>query len=112
MMGFIGDMSRLMKQAKEIDKNYDAGAQSQDALARMRAMNASMEQTTEAMADGLPGNAQIVSVMPAIGAVNMNPVMAVDLLVTPEGGSPHPVSLPQLVVPVQHTFTPWSPAPQ
>jgi len=104
MMGFIGDMSRLMKQGKEIDKTFDPGKQSQDALEMMRQMNASMEQTTAAMTDGLPGTAQIVTVSPAVGSINMNPVMAVDLLVTQEGGMPRPISLPQLVVPVQHMY--------
>jgi hypothetical protein len=104
MMGFIGDMSRLMKQGKELDKTFDPGQQTRDATERMRQLNASMEQTTVAMTDGIAGTAQIVTVMPAIGAVNMNPVMAVDLIVTQEGGMPRPVTLPQLVVPVQHMY--------
>jgi hypothetical protein len=97
-MGFIGDMSRLMKQAKEIDKNFDAGAQAQSGLDRMRTLNASMEDQVDATADGTPGTAQISTVMPAFGAVNMNPVMAVTMLVTPEGGMPRPVEVPQMVV--------------
>lgn len=104
MMGFIGDMSRLMKQAKEIDKNYDAGAQAQAGLDRMRQLNNSMEAQSDAMTDGTPGSAQITGVMPAFGAVNMNPVMAVDLIVTPEGGMPRPVSIPQMVVTPEHMY--------
>jgi hypothetical protein len=98
MMGIFGDVSRLMKQAKEIDKTFDPGAQAQAGIERMRTLNASMGAQTDAMTDGTPGTAQINTVMPAFGAVNMNPVMQVTMLVTPEGGMPRPVEVPQMVV--------------
>jgi hypothetical protein len=100
-MGFIGDLNKLNKQAKEIGKNWDAGAQMQDAMARMKAVNESMTQATQAMTDGVPGTAQVVAVGPSTGMMNMNPMMQVDLLVTSEGGMPRPVSK-QMVVPMQH----------
>ena len=100
-MGFMGDINRLRKQSKEIDKNFDPGAQAREATEKMRALNESMEQATKAMVDGVPGTAQVVAVGPTTGAVNMNPMMRVDLLVTQGsgGGVPRPVSL-ELVVPV------------
>jgi hypothetical protein len=100
-MGFIGDLNKLNKQAKEIGKDYDPGAQMQDALSRMKAVNESMTEANQAMTDGLPGTAQVVAVGPSTGMMNMNPMMQVDLLVTAQGGMPRPVSK-QMVVPMQH----------
>jgi hypothetical protein len=100
-MGFIGDLNKLNKQAKEINKTWDPGAQAQDALAKMKALNESMTETAQAMTDGVPGTAQVVAVGPSTGMMNMNPMMQVDLLVTAQGGMPRPVSK-QLVVPMQH----------
>jgi hypothetical protein len=101
MMGFLGDLNKLNKQAKEISKNYDPGAQMRDALEKMRAVNESMEEANKAMTDGVPGTAQVVTVGPATGSMNMNPMMRVDLLVAQQGGVPRPVSK-DLVVPLQH----------
>jgi hypothetical protein len=98
-MGFFKDVHKLNQQAKEIDKNWDAGAQARDALARMQAMNASMEQATQAMTDGVPGTAQVVTVSPSTGMVNYNPTMRVEMLVSQQGGPPRPVTQ-DLVVPV------------
>jgi hypothetical protein len=100
-MGFIGDLNKLNKQAKEIGKNYDPGAQMQDALSKMKAVNESMAEASQAMTDGVPGTAQVVAVGPSTGMMNMNPMMRVDLLVTAQGGMPRPVSK-QMVVPMQH----------
>ena len=100
-MGFIGDLNKLNKQAKEIGKNFDPGAQMQDALAQMRSVNESMAEAGKAMTDGVPGTAQVVTVGPSTGMMNMNPMMQVDLLVTAQGGMPRPVSK-QMVVPMQH----------
>jgi hypothetical protein len=100
-MGFIGDLNKLNKQGKEISKTWDPGAQAQDALAKMKALNESMTEATQAMTDGVPGTAQVMAVGPSTGMMNMNPMMQVDLLVTAQGGMPRPVSK-QLVVPIQH----------
>ncbi len=100
-MGFIGDLNKLTKQAKEIDKNWDPGAQMQDALAQMKAVNESMADAGKALTDGVPGTAQVVAVGPTTGMLNMNPLMQVDLLVSGPGGIPRPVSR-QMAVPMQH----------
>jgi hypothetical protein len=100
-MGLLGDLNKLNKQAKEIGKDYDPGAQMQDALGRMKALNESMAEANQAMTDGVPGTAQVVAVGPSTGMMNMNPMMQVDLLVTAQGGMPRPVSK-QMVVPMQH----------
>jgi hypothetical protein len=100
-MGFIGDLNKLNKQGKELSKNFDPGAQMQDALGRMKALNESMAEANQAMTDGVPGTAQVVTLGPSTGMMNMNPMMQVDLLVASQGGLPRPVSK-QLVVPIQH----------
>jgi hypothetical protein len=100
-MGFIGDLNKLNKQAKEIRKDYDPSAQMSDALAKMKAINESMEEAGKALTDGVPGTAQVLTVGPTTGTVNMNPMMRVDLLVTPQEGVPRPMSK-DLVVPLQH----------
>jgi len=100
-MGFLGDINKLNKQAKEMSKDWDPAAQMQDAMAQMQSLNESMSQATQAMTDGVPGTAQVVAVGPSTGMVNMNPMMQVDLLVTAQGGMPRPVSK-QFVVPMQH----------
>jgi hypothetical protein len=99
MMGFFKDIHKLNQQAKEIDKTWDPGAQARDTLAQMKAMNESMAQATQAMTDGVPGTAQVVTVSPATGMVNFNPTMRVELLVSQQGGPPRPVTK-DLVVPV------------
>ena len=100
-MGFIGDLNKLNKQAKELRKDHDPSQQMDDALARMRSLNQSMEGANKALADGVPGTAEVVAVGPTTGEMNMSPMLQVELLVIPEGGMPRPVST-QLVVPPQH----------
>jgi hypothetical protein len=102
VMGFFKDIHKLNQQAKELDKTWDPGAQAHDMLAQMKAMNESMAQATQAMTDGVPGTAQVVTVSPATGMVNFNPTMRVELLVSQQGGPPRPVAK-DLVVPVVYT---------
>jgi hypothetical protein len=102
-MGFFGDLNKLTKQAKEIDKNWDAGAQARGALDQMRAMNAQMEQTTQAMAEGIAASAQVVSVGATTGMMNMDPVLPIELLVQQDGAPPRPASV-TIVVPMAHLY--------
>lgn len=92
-MGIFGDVSKIMKQAKEIDKTFDPGAQTRDATARMREMNASMEAATKALTEGGPGTAQIMNVGMTTGSMNVDPIMPLDLLVIQEGLPPRPVKI-------------------
>jgi hypothetical protein len=101
-MGFFKDVHKLNQQAKEIGKDWDPGAQARDAMAQMKAMNESMQQATQAMTDGVPGTAQVVSVSAATGMVNYNPTMQVELLVSQQGGPPRPVSK-EMIVPMAYT---------
>ena len=102
-MGFFGDLNKLTKQAKEIDKNWDAGEQAHAGLERMKAANASMEQMTRALTEGIPSTAQVVSVGVTAGMLNMDPILPVELLVQQDGAMPRPVSV-TLVVPMAQLF--------
>jgi hypothetical protein len=100
-MGFFKDIHTLTKQAKEIDKTFDPGAQARDATARMAAMNQQFSQANAALAappeDAVEAIAQIVSVGTTTGMINMDPIVPVELLVLEPGRPPRPVSLSAVV---------------
>ena len=98
-MGFFKDVAKITKQAKEIDKTFDPGAQARASVEQMKAMNASMAAATAALTTGIPAKAQIVSMGVTTGSMNLDPIMPVDLLVMQEGRLPRPVSL-SVVVPM------------
>lgn len=102
-MGFFGDIAKLSKQAKEIDKTFDPGAQARAATEKMKAMNESMAAATTALTSGIPAKAQIVSMGITAGSMNADPIMPVDLLVMQEGRPPRPVSL-SVVVPMSQMY--------
>ena len=95
-MGVFKDISKLNKQAKEIQKNTDVGAQSRNAVEQMKQFNQQMAAQTAAMSapmdDAVRASAQVLSISAATGMFNMNPIMPVELLVTQEGSPPRPVS--------------------
>ena len=80
-MGFFKDIHTIQKQAKEIDKTWDTGAQAREANARMAEMNQMMSQATAALAappeDGIEANAQLVSAGNPTGMVNTDPIVPV-----------------------------------
>jgi hypothetical protein len=96
-MGLFKDMAKLTEQAKEIDKTFDPGAQSRDAVEKMKAMNASMAAATAALTTGVPAKAQIISVGMSAGMMNADPIVPLELLVMQEGRPPRPVSLSTVV---------------
>ena len=102
-MGFFKDVHKLKQQAKEIDKNWDPGAQAQQGIERMKAMNAQMASMNAAMAappeDAIEANAQVVSVGGTTGMMNMDPIMPVELLIMEDGQPPRPASV-SLIVPM------------
>ena len=102
-MGFFKDIHTLTKQAKEIDKTFDPGAQARDATSRMAAMNQQFAQANAAMAappeDAIEATGQIVSVGTTTGMLNMDPIVPVELFVLADGLPPRPVSA-SLVVPM------------
>lgn len=90
----------LNKQANEINKNWDAGAQLDDAKQRMADANQMMADQTAAAnlaATGTDGTATIAAVRDGGGMVNFQPMMEIDLTVMAEGRPPMPVTVKQVV---------------
>jgi hypothetical protein len=100
-MGFFKDVHTLHKQAKEIDKTFDPGQQTRDATARMAAMNQQFAQANAALAappaDAIDATAQIVSVGPSTGMINMDPIVPLELLISSPGLPPRPASISAVV---------------
>ena len=99
-MGFFKSMRQMQKQANEINKNWDVGAQLDDAQARMAQANEMMAQQTAAANIALTGadaSATIVAVRDSGTMVNMQPSCEIDLTVMPDGLPPYPVTVKQIV---------------
>jgi len=98
-MGFFKDVRKLNKMGKEAHQNTDVGAQMQQVSASMAQAQQFMAAQTAAAevaaqpAGGLPGKATITAVRPTGMLVNYHPVVEVDLLVTPDGRAPYPVTV-------------------
>ncbi len=104
-MGFFKDVHKITKQAKEIDKGWDPGAQARAATEQMKALNQQMASNAAAMTavgtDGVEATAQVVSVGATAGMMNMDPILPIELLVVQEGMPPRPASV-SVVVPMAH----------
>src|SRR5262245_823112 len=102
-MGVFKDIAKLNKQAKEIQKNTDVGAQARSAVDQMKQMNqqmaAQVAAATAPMDDAVRAQAQVVSIGAATGMMNMNPIIPVELLIVQDGAPPRPVST-TLTIPV------------
>ncbi|MCU1454982.1 MAG: hypothetical protein JWN46_3128 [Acidimicrobiales bacterium] len=102
-MGFFKDVHALSKQAKEIDKTWDPGAQARQANARMAEMNQVFASANAAMSappgDAVAATAEVVSVGMAAGMLNTDPIIPVELLVLQPGLPPRPASV-SVVVPI------------
>jgi hypothetical protein len=99
-MGFFKSMNELSKQSKEIQKNFDPGAQMAGGMEKMKQANAMMAAQTQAANLAMTGKDATASITGAAqtGAmINMQPAMQIDMTVFPEGGVPYPVSVTQVV---------------
>jgi len=99
-VGFFKDVGRLTKQAKEISKDWDPGAQMRQAQEAMQSASVMMEQQTAAArlaATGDPGTAQVNLARDTGQMINMQPVIELSLLVFLQGQPPYPVTLRQVV---------------
>jgi hypothetical protein len=97
-MGLFKDMRKLNKQAKEIQKDWDVGAQLADAQASMAQANQFMAQQTaaaNAAVTGTQGSATVTAIRGGHQMVNMQPVVELDLTVFPPGGAPYPATVSQ-----------------
>ena len=95
-MGFFKDVHTLNKQAKEIRKTWDPGAQMAQGMERMKQAQEMMAQQTAAASvatTGLDASASVVSVRQSGGMVNFQPIMAVEMTVFPPSGAPYPATV-------------------
>lgn len=99
-MGFFKSMSDLNKQAKEIQKDFDPGQQMKDGMARMKEANEMMAAQTQAAnlaVSGRDGEASITAASQTGAMVNFQPTLAIELTVFPDGGTPYPAQVTQIV---------------
>lgn len=99
-MGFFKDIRKLQKQAKEIDRTFDPGAQMAQSLQAMQAASAVMEQQTAAArlaVEGEPAAAQVNLARETGQMLNNQPIVELNLLVFLEGRPPYPVTAQQIV---------------
>jgi hypothetical protein len=99
-MGFLKDINTLKKQAKEIDKTFDPGAQMREGKQRMAAAQEMLAQQTAAMqlaTTGEDAQAQVVAARDTGTQINLQPVLEIDLLVMRDGQPPYPATVRQMV---------------
>ncbi|MBI5311413.1 MAG: hypothetical protein HZB14_10380 [Actinobacteria bacterium] len=99
-MGMFKSMRDLQKQANEINKDWDPGAQMAAGMEQMKAANEMMAQQTQAAnlaMSGTSAKASIISVAQTGAMVNFQPTMAIQLNVFPDGLPPYPVTVTQVV---------------
>ena len=106
-MGFFKGLRDVQKQSREINKNWDAGASFEQAQAQMAAasqtmadMTAATNASVNAVANGIDATAVVTGVRQQ-GMVNFQPLVEVDLTVTPDGLPPYPVTVKQAVPQMQ-----------
>jgi hypothetical protein len=99
-MGFFKDISKLKKQAKELDKTFDPGAQMRQTKDALAVASRMMEQQTVAAqmaVSGEPATAQVIAARDTGMFTNMQPTLEVSLLVFHGDRPPYPVTLTQIV---------------
>ena len=94
-MGLLKNMFALHRQAVEIDRTWDPGAQMRQGVARMRQMNETL--TAQARAQelaqtGVPATASIIELVDTGSRLNFAPVVRVGLLVERADRPPYPVT--------------------
>jgi hypothetical protein len=99
-VGFFKDIRKLQKQAKELDKTFDPGAQMAQSLQAMQAASAVMEQQTVAArlaVEGESATAQVNLARDTGQLLNNQPIVEIGLLVFLEGQPPYPLTVREIV---------------
>jgi hypothetical protein len=99
-MGMFRSMRQLQKQANEIQKDWDPGAQMAAGMEQMRAAQEHMAQQTQAAniaMTGVDATATITGVTQTGAMVNFQPTMQIEMTVLPDGLPPYPASVTQVV---------------
>jgi hypothetical protein len=97
-MGFLRDLRTLRQQSKEIEYTWDPGVAAQVATARLAAFNTSVGAVLTPITG--PSNVvsgQITGARPTGGVLNMDPIIAIDLLLFEAGRPPRPLTANQVV---------------
>ena len=102
-MGMFKDIHAVQRQAKEMRKDAPgAGARFAEMNQQMGALTASLEASTAALAPpspaSVPAEAQVLSVDPATGYLNGDPIVTVSVLLHRQGSPPIPATQ-SIVVP-------------
>lgn len=105
-MGLFKDLGDIKRQSKEMSRNSPgAGARMADGMAKMSAATATLSASTTAYtppsAGSVPVQAQVLSVQPATGYINGDPIVAVSVLISRAGTPPIPATQ-SVVVPAMH----------
>ena len=87
-MGFLKDIRNLGKVSKEASKGFDPAAHMRSATAQMKQMTAQQRIASS----GTSAPAKVVALRDTGSMVNYQPVVEVDVLVTPDGGVPWPAT--------------------
>ena len=101
-MGFFKDMAAISKVGKELRKDYDPVTQMAQGQAMMEQTNAMLlgmtaRANSTASLNGTPADASIVAVRQSGQYINMQPVLAIELLVPTAAGFPVPVTINEVV---------------
>lgn len=99
-MGFLKDVRKLKKQAKEISRTWDPAASMEQTMEAMQEASLVMEQQTAAArlaVSGDPASAQVNLARDTGHMLNNQPIIELSLLVFLEGRPPYPVTLRQIV---------------
>ena len=99
-MGMFRSMRQLQKQANEIQKDWDPGAQMAAGMESMRQAQEMMAQQTQAANIAMTGadaTATITGVQQTGAMVNYQPTMQIELTVLPDGLPPYPATVTQVV---------------
>ena len=90
-MGFLKDLRDLKKVSDEASKGFDPAAQMRAATAQMQQATAQSRLASSRNAVSAP--ATVVAVRDTGRMVNYQPLVDVDVLVTPEGAAPWPATV-------------------
>jgi hypothetical protein len=99
-VGLFRSLRDMKRQADQLNQGWDPAAQVQDAQARMSQATESMARQAAAAnvaTTGSDATATIVAVREGLGMVNFQPLIEVDLTVTPDGLPPYPATVRQVI---------------
>lgn len=104
-MGFFKDVVAVSRTGRELRKDWDPVAHMKDAQLSMAHMTTSLQALTDqanASADPnrVPATATVTAARETGQYINMQPMVAIDLLVSRAGGIPVPVTVTEIVAPL------------